>query len=77
MAHGSERALAFVAVGFVLLMVSLIVGQLSWVSIVVEKLVSVPGGPYVVFLDQCLHIFSHPILSLSVTLSEEAVRIVS
>ncbi len=89
-AHGSERALAFVAVGFVLLMVSLIVERptvgypvRTVVSIVVAELVSVSGGPYVVFLDQCLHVYSelrpcaHPVLSLSVALSEEAVRVVS
>ena len=87
-AHGSERALAFVAVGFVLLMVSLIVERptvgypvRSVVSIVVAELVSVSGGPYVVLLDQCLHVYSelrpcaHPVLS--VALSEEAVRVVS
>ena len=89
-ARGSERALAFVAVGFVLLVVSMIeerpaIGYpvRSVVSIEVVKLVSVSGGPYVVLLDQCLHVYSelrpcaHPVLSLSIALSEEAVRVVS
>ena len=89
-AHGSERALAFVAVGFVLLMVSMVVERpavgypvRSVVSVEVAKLVSVSGGPYVVLLDQCLHVYSelcpcaHPVLSLSIALSEEAVRVVS
>ena len=90
-ARGSERALAFVAVGFVLLMVSIIVERpavgypvRSVVSIVVvELVVSVSGGPYVVLLDKCLHVYSelrpcaHSVLSLSIALSEEAVRVVS
>ena len=64
-ARGSERALAFVAVGFDLLMVSMIVERpavgypvRSVVSIEVAKLVSVSGGPYVVLFDQCLHVHS-------------------
>ena len=82
--------MAFVAVGFVLLMVSLVVERpavgypvRSVVSIEVAKLVSVSGGPYVVLLDKCLHVYSqlrpcaHSILSLSIALSEEAVRAVS
>ncbi len=89
-ARGGERAMAFVAVGFVLLMVSLVVERpavgypvRSVVSIEVAKLVSVSGGPYVVLLDKCLHVYSqlrpcaHSILSLSIALSEEAVRVVS
>jgi hypothetical protein len=62
-ARGSERALAFVAVGFVLLMVSVVVERpavgypvRSVVSIDVAKLVSVSGGPYVVLLDKCPHV---------------------
>ncbi len=90
MAHGSELSLAFVAVGFILLVIYLIVERPtvgypvgSVVSVVVAELVSVSGGPYVVLLDQCLHVYSelrpcaHPVLSLSVVLSEEAVRVVS
>jgi hypothetical protein len=89
-ARGSECALAFVAIGFVLLMVSMIVERpavgypvRSVVSIEVAKLVSVSGGPYVVLLDQCLHVHSelrpcaYLVLSLSIALSEEAVRAVS
>jgi hypothetical protein len=51
----------------------------SMLSIVVAELFSVSGGPYVVLLDQCLHVYSElcpclrSILSLSVTLSEEAI----
>jgi hypothetical protein len=89
-ARGGERALAFVAVGFVLLMVSMIVERpavgypvRSVVSIEVAKLVSVSGGPYVVLLDKCPHVYSklrpcaHSVLSLYIALSEEAVRVVS
>ena len=63
--HGLERALAFVAVGFVLLVVSLVVERPavgypvgSVVSIVAAELVSISGGPYVVLLDQGLHVYS-------------------
>jgi hypothetical protein len=63
-ARGGERALAFIAVGFVLLMVSVVVERPavgypigSVVSIEVAKLVSVSGGPYVVLLDKCLHVY--------------------
>ena len=88
-ARGGERALAFVAVGFVLLMVSVVVERpavgypvRSVVSIEVAKLVSVSGGPYVL-LDKCLHVYSelrpcaHSVLSLSIALSKEAVRVLS
>ena len=64
--RGSERALAFVAVGFVLLMVFMVVERpavgypvRSVVSVEVAKLVSVSGGPYVISVSMSIRSCAH------------------